>query len=294
MSGLRYSVVVPVFNEAENIGVLCRRCRAELPPDGEVLICYDFADDNTLPALRALTDADKPVQLRLIHNTLGRGVRYAIEAGMRAAAAPVVVVMMADLSDDFAKVAEMIGRAEAGADVVCASRYMRGGRQIGGPRLKGLLSRLAGVSLHWLAGLPTHDATNSFKAYRREFLARTPIESQAGFCLGIELTVKAHFRGGRVEEVPARWTDRSAGQSRFRLFKWLPSYLHWYLWAMWHGITRRQKRGVGRQRSDEGESPAWGKKVDADCSAENPQSLLPRRHLMPCEQMEQISAARCT
>ncbi len=238
----RCSVVVPVFNEAENIGTFCRRARSELPPGCEVLICYDFEGDNTLPALRALPETDKPATLRLIHNTLGRGVRYAIEAGMRAAEAPVVVVMMADLSDDFPKVAEMIRRAEAGADVVCASRYVRGGRQIGGPRLKGCLSRLAGLSLYWLAGLPTHDATNSFKAYRREFLARTPIESKAGFSLGIELTVKAHFLGGRVEEVPAVWTDRSAGQSRFRLFKWLPNYFHWYAWAMWRAIKRDAAR----------------------------------------------------
>jgi len=242
MTQLRYSVVVPVYNEAKNIVFFCRRARIELPPDFELLICYDFEGDDTLPAIRALADADKPAHVRLIHNTLGRGVRYAIEAGMGAAAAPVVVVMMADLSDDFSKVAEMVARAEAGADVVCASRYMAGGKQIGGPRLKGLMSRMAGISLHWLAGLPTHDPTNNFKAYRREFLERTPITSKAGFCLGIELTVKAHFLGGRVEEVPAVWTGRSAGQSRFRLFKWLPSYLHWYFWALGRSIPRRLRR----------------------------------------------------
>ena len=102
--------------------------------------------------------------------------------------------MMADLSDDFPKVAEMVCRVEHGADVVSASRYMPGGKQIGGPWLKGLLSRLAGVSLHRLTGLPTHDPTNSFKAYKTEFLRRTPIESTAGFCLGIELAVKARLQ----------------------------------------------------------------------------------------------------
>jgi hypothetical protein len=115
---------------------------------------------------------------------------------------------------------------------------MRGGQQIGGPKFKGFLSRMAGVSLYWLAGLPTHDPTNSFKAYRKEFLNRTPIESTAGFCLGLELTVKAYFAGGLVEEVPATWLDRSAGESRFKLMKWLPHYLHWYFWALrmrWFG-----------------------------------------------------------
>ena len=108
---------------------------------------------------------------------------------------------------------------------------MAGGRQIGGPCLKCLLSRWAGWTLHWFTGLPMHDPTNSFKAYRQDFLQRTPIESHAGFCLGLELTVKAHFFGGRVEEVPTVWHDRTSGQSRFRLFRWLPHYLTWYLWA---------------------------------------------------------------
>ena len=167
-----------------------------------------------------------------MRNDLGRGVRYAIEAGMRAARAPVVLVTMADLSDDFSTVAEMVQRAEQGADVVCASRYMRGGRQIGGPLVKRLLSRTAGVTLHWFAGLPTHDPTNSFKAYRRDFLMATPIESEAGFSLALELTAKAHFRGGKVEEVPAVWRDRSAGESRFRIFGWMPHYLRWYFWCL--------------------------------------------------------------
>jgi glycosyltransferase involved in cell wall biosynthesis len=236
---LRYSIVLPVYDEGANIGAFCRRARAELPPGFELLVCYDFDADNTLPALDALSSEARPETVRLVRNTLGRGVRYAIEAGMRAAAAPVVLVMMADLSDDFSRAGEMVARAEAGASVVCASRYVKGGRQIGGPRLKGFLSRTAGVTLHWLAGVPTHDPTNSFKAYRREFLARTPIESPAGFVLAMELTLKAHFAGERVEEVPAVWFDRRAGQSRFRLFAWLPLYLRWYAWAL-------RRRWLGR------------------------------------------------
>ena len=118
--------------------------------------------------------------MRPVLNTLGPGVRYAIEAGMRAAAAPVVVVSMADVSDDFSRLEEMVSRVEAGADVVCASRYMPGGRQIGGPWFKSFLSRAAGVTLHALSGLPTRDPTNSFKAYSREFLRRTRSRARPG------------------------------------------------------------------------------------------------------------------
>src|SRR6185436_11148862 len=165
---LRYSVVVPVYNEGDNIARLCRKARAELPPGYELLICYDFDEDNTLPALAALPDDQKPPITRPVRNRLGRGVRYAIDAGMRAAQAPVVLVTMADLSDDLARVEEMIARVERGADVVSGSRYMTGGRQVGGPWLKSLMSRVAGISLRRLTGLPTFDPTNSFKAYKTE------------------------------------------------------------------------------------------------------------------------------
>lgn len=228
----RCSIVVPVYNEAANVAPLMRAMRDAVPPDFEVLIVFDFDEDSTLPALASLAESERHPRVRTVRNDLGRGVRFAIEAGMRAARADVVVVSMADLSDDYSALGEMVRRAESGAAVVCASRYMRGGRQLGGPLVKGLMSRAAGISLHWLAGLPTHDPTNSYKAYRKDFLDSATIESHAGFCLALELTAKAHFAGLRVEEVPATWTDRSEGESRFRLLAWLPAYLKWYGWAI--------------------------------------------------------------
>lgn len=125
---------------------------------------------------------------------------------------------------------------------------MAGGEQRGGPWLKGLLSRLAGLTLHRLAGLPVHDPTNSFKAYRKDFLDRTSIESRAGFSIALELTVKAHFSGERVEEVPSVWQDRVGGKSRFRLVAWLPQYLRWYLLAFrcrWFGMKLGPARPGG-------------------------------------------------
>jgi glycosyltransferase involved in cell wall biosynthesis len=228
---LRYSVVVPVYNEADNIRPLLKALRESLPPRFEALIVYDFEGDSTLPAIERTPADEKPRVLRTVLNDIGPGVRNALEKGLRSARAPVVLVTMADLSDDYSVVDEMIRLAENGADVVCASRYMRGGRQIGGPLLKGLMSRVAGLTLHWFAGLPTHDATNSFRAYRKDFIDRTTIESKAGFALALELTVKAHVSGGRVAEVPATWRDRSAGESRFRILAWLPEYLRWYFRA---------------------------------------------------------------
>src|SRR5262245_22639852 len=157
---------------------------------------------------------------RLVHNTLGRGVLNAIKAGFQASKGDVVIVMMADCSDDPRDVEKMAKLIRKGADVVAGSRYCRGGRQKGGPLLKRMLSQLAGDSLHWLGGLPIHDATNNFRAYSRRVIEQVPIEGTTGFALALELTVKSHWRGWPLAEVPTTWHDRTAGQSRFRLLAW--------------------------------------------------------------------------
>ena len=82
--------------------------------------------------------------------------------------------------------------------------------------------------------------TNNFKLYSRRFLDATPIESEAGFELALELTVKATLQGRRLAEVPTTWRDRTGGESRFRLRKWLPHYLRWYR-AAFAGRLRRQR-----------------------------------------------------
>jgi hypothetical protein len=148
-----------------------------------------------------------------------------MKAGIEASSGDHVLISMSDGSDEPHVVNDMVRLAEAGADVVAASRYMTGGHQIGGPLLKRLMSRTAG---HWFAGVPTHDPTNTFKLYSRRFLDSVTIQSTAGFELALELTVKATLAGRPVAEVPTTWRDRTAGQSNFKLRQWLPHYLYWY------------------------------------------------------------------
>ena len=226
-AGPALSVVVPVYNEGENVvptlrGIIEKSRTRPL----EVLVVHDFDEDTTVPVVKRL-QSEIP-ELRLHRNDLGRGVLNAIKSGLAVARAPFVLVTMGDGSDDAADIDSMYALAKGGADVVAGSRYMRGGRQIGGPLLKRSMSRAAGLSLHWVAGIPVHDATSNFRMYSKRLLDRVTIESDGGFELGIELTVKAHLLGMRVAEVPTTWRDRTAGQSRFQLWRWLPRYLRWY------------------------------------------------------------------
>ncbi|MBA2757116.1 MAG: glycosyltransferase family 2 protein [Chloroflexi bacterium] len=104
-----------------------------------------------------------------------------MKAGIAASSGEYVLISMSDGSDEPHVVDSMVELAFSGADVVAASRYMPGGRQLGGPPLKRLLSRVAGLTLHWFAGVRTHDPTNNFKLYSRRFLDTVTIESTAGF-----------------------------------------------------------------------------------------------------------------
>jgi dolichol-phosphate mannosyltransferase len=224
------NIVIPVFNEGANF----RRLWCEL--DGKVhvpfraIVVYDFAADDTVPAVEAVIAAGES-RIALIRNQFGAGVVNAIRTGFAQVADGPVLVVMADLSDDLEKVDRMYEIYRSGFDVVAGSRYMRGGKLVGGPFFKQLLSRLAGVSLAWLRRLPTHDATNAFKIYDARMVNSFVIESRGGFELNLELTVKAFLGGYRIAELPVVWRDRTAGESHFRLWKWLPLYLRWYFYA---------------------------------------------------------------
>ncbi len=233
---LPLTIVVPVYHEQDCIAEALRRLRNEVPIHHRVLVVYDSDDDPTVPVVQALLPQHPGVAL--VRNDLGPGVVYALRAGLAAASESpgegAVLVSMADLSDDLRAVEPMHRLLEQGYDVVAASRYMPGGEQHGGGLLKAGLSRLAGRSLAALAGFPTRDATNAFRMYRASFLRAVTIESTGGFEVALELTVKAWARGYRVTEVPSVWRDRTAGESKFQLKKWLPKYLRWYAAALGH------------------------------------------------------------
>lgn len=236
---MRLSIVMPVYNEGKVIGETVKRVEAALKTLHELLIIYDLDGDTTIPPVKKLQK--KYSNVKLVKNVFGRGALNALKTGLAKAKGEAICVMMADLTDDPAVLNAMMEKFAQGFDVVAASRYMKGGHQIGGPLIKQILSRVAGISLHYLVGLPTHDATNSFRLYSQKFLKNIKIESDGGFELAIELTVKAHFGGFKVTEVPTTWTYLSK-ESRFYLKKWLPKYLKWYFWAIGKRLSGLPKK----------------------------------------------------
>ena len=223
------SIVIPVYNEGENVEPVLRRLFEAVDIQAEVLVVYDEANDTTIPALTKLQLEFR--NLRSVQNTYGRGPANAIKFGIDQATAQVVVVTMADGCDDASQIAVLTRLVERGVVVACASRYAKTGQQVGGPLIKGLMSKVAGLSLYYGARVGTRDATNSFKAYSTKFVREVKIESDKGFEIGIELVAKARRFRQPVAEIPTIWLDRSFGVSNFKIATWLPRYLKWYCYA---------------------------------------------------------------
>ncbi len=228
------TVIIPAYNEGANI---CRTIQELSKLYGDkinVLVVVDFDEDSTVTQFKM---TEKPDSYKLVIQDYGPGPANAIRYGIDEAKTDCVTVMMADGSDDIRAISELANLVNRGVAVACASRYMSGGQQIGGQRFKKFLSRSAGRSLFVFAGIGTHDPTNSFKSYSREFLSRVGIESRSGFEIGIELVAKAHRLRLPVAEIPTIWLDRTSGESRFQVAKWAPKYLRWYFYCFGPRLT---------------------------------------------------------
>jgi dolichol-phosphate mannosyltransferase len=236
----RVSIVIPVFDEGDAIVGCLDRIFAGVRLPCEILVVYDDASDSTVPYLEKYAESEP--RLVPTQNTYGPGPARAIRFGVDNVRAPVVVVTMADGSDDAEQIDELCKLVERGVVVAAASRYMSGGQQIGGPPVKSALSRLAGLSLFWLGRVGTRDATNSFKAYSTEFVREVRIESDAGFEIGIELVAKARRLRRPVAEIPTIWLERASGTSSFKIAKWIPRYVRWYRFAFGPPLTVEQLR----------------------------------------------------
>jgi glycosyltransferase involved in cell wall biosynthesis len=229
MSNLKASIIVPALNEGEQIRGFLERLEESVVTPVEVLVVVDTPHDSTLLGLGGYKAVKH--EIRGIVSELSKGPANAIRYGISVSAADILVITMADGSDDPRVIDDLIRLIERGCDIAAASRYMAGGQQIGGPRFKKFLSKNASRALWFLLGVGTHDSTNSFKAYSKKFINDVGIESDKGFEVGLELVAKAHRSRRMIAEVPTIWIDRMIGESNFQLRRWLPQYLRWFFYA---------------------------------------------------------------
>ncbi|MFH1903657.1 MAG: glycosyltransferase family 2 protein [Candidatus Omnitrophota bacterium] len=216
------SIVIPARNEADNIGRTVEDLEKGLKNLlHETLIVNDHSQDTTAAKVLELSAGHPSV--KLINNTAEPGFASTLWTGFRAASGEAVVVVMADACDDPETIPQMAARFAEGYDLVCGSRYLSGGGKDGGPKLQGLFSSLINKVLHFFFRVPTIDASNAFKLYRKETLLKMKTEEK-GFALSMELAIKFWRQGCRITDVPTIWKGRVAGKSKFKFRRAFISY----------------------------------------------------------------------
>jgi glycosyltransferase involved in cell wall biosynthesis len=229
LNEIRCSIVIPAKNEGGAISSTLTRIKDCVAVPFECIVVIDNPDDSTIKTVNEFKKMNSEFRVEI--NSKGHGPASAIKYGIGKAKSNVCVITMADGSDDPRLVTDLVQLIDRGVSIAAASRYMPGGQQIGAPFIKSFLSKAAGKSLYFLRRVGTRDATNSFKAYSKEFIDDVGIESEHGFEMAIELVAKAKVYGYPVAELPTIWLERESGKSSFKLLKWLPKYLRWYLYA---------------------------------------------------------------
>lgn len=230
MNKFKLNIILPTFHEEDNIEKVIKGIKKYVKTENIITIVIQDKKDPTIPVIRRLQKFSSNIEI--IYTKDGKGMLKALRRGFENSKSPIIVITMADLSDDPRDIDKMAKLIDEGYDLVCASRYIKGGQHNGGPMIKGILSYLGCISLKFLIGLPASDATNAFKCFRASILDNIKIQSREGFEMPLELTIKAFYKGFKITEVPTVWRDREKGESNFRIWKNLQFYLRWYLFGI--------------------------------------------------------------
>lgn len=222
------AIVIPVFNERNTISKVLSDIDRALTEPATIYLIADSHADNTIPAAR-FVEKELNTKISIIIQDRGRGPASAIKLGIESSKEKYIVFMTADDSDDARDIPLLISLLRSGTSVACASRYAQGGRHIGGPRTKHFLSWLAGWFTRNVMKIRTCDPTNLYKAATKDFLDLITIESKFGFTIGLELVGKANRHSKLISEIPTVWVERVLGASSFKMLKWLPTYIYWFL-----------------------------------------------------------------
>lgn len=214
---MRVTVVVPTYNEADNIETLIRAVR-QVSPEADILVIDDGSPDGT--ADRACELAKTLGRVEVVRRDRKDGLGAAYRAGLRLAierGAEICVQMDADLSHDPASLAALVAVVEHGADVAIGSRYVPGGITLNWPRRRRLVSRWGNRYAAGVLGLAINDVTSGYRAYRAEALERMSFDSirAGGYGFQIEMTYRIVRLGGKVVEFPITFRDRMEGESKF-------------------------------------------------------------------------------
>jgi dolichol-phosphate mannosyltransferase len=247
----RVLVIVPTYDERENLPRIVARLRAAVP-EADVLVADDSSPDGTGDVADDLARADEHVHVvhRKGKEGLGAAYLHGFAWGMEHGY-DVLVEMDADGSHPPEQLPDLLERIDAGADLVLGSRYVPGGSVVNWPRSREVLSRGGNLYARLALGIDLRDATGGYRAFRRTTLEKLDLHDIAsqGYCFQVDLAQRAVRRGLRVEEVPITFVEREFGTSKMSRAIVVEALWRLTTWGAKHrteqlrGVLRRGSRG---------------------------------------------------
>ena len=236
---MKLDIIIPVYNEDENIVRLLKALEDEIVCNFRVLICYDSESDKTLKYVKNSNVIDK--EILLIKNPK-QGPNSAIIEGINSSIAEIILIYMADDFENVKIINNMINLIERGNDLVIASRFIPGGNMLGAKKIKKVITVIGSYLIYYFARIPFKDCTNSFKMFSASLKNKIKLNSTTGFTFALELTIKSYLLNLKIIEIPSIWIEAKNRKSNFKVLKCLPYYIYWLLFSIIkNGILKIKK-----------------------------------------------------
>jgi len=226
---MKLDIIIPVYNEDENIIRLLKTFQDEIICNFRILICYDSMSDKTLKYVKNNNIINKEV---LLIKNPKQGPNSAIIEGINSSKAEIVLIYMADDFENIKLINNMINLIERGNDLVIPSRFISGGKMLGANKTKKIITLIGSYLIYYFARIPFKDCTNAFKMFSASLKDKIKLDSTTGFTFALELTIKSYLLNLKIVEVPSIWIETPNRKSNFRIFKWLPYYIYWLLYSI--------------------------------------------------------------
>ena len=233
---MKLDIIIPVYNEDENIVRLLKALENEVACNFRVLICYDSETDKTLEHFKNTNVINK--EILLIKNPK-QGPNSAIIEGIRLSNAEIILIYMADDFENIKLINGMINLIVQGNDLVIPSRFISGGKMIGNKKMKKMLTTFGAYLMYYLARIPFKDCTNAFKMFSKNLKEKIKFDSTKGFTFALELTTKSYLLNLKIIEIPSIWVEAKNRKSNFKLLKWVPYYIYWFIYSLIKNIFQR-------------------------------------------------------
>jgi len=227
------SIILPVHNEKESLAIMVRLLISSLKFPHEIIIVHDSKEDNALDEANILKKEFS--NIKVIHNTIGRGVRNAIETGIQNSSHQLILITAVDEIFPIISIDHMLEKLlNDNFDFISGTRYSKGGSRLGGSLIGSILSRIANKVFNYLSKIELTDCTTGIKMFKKEVWNNISFQSkQVGWAFAFEFSIKAYINGYKTSEYPIKSVDRLfGGSSTFKFGPWVKEYLKLFIWGI--------------------------------------------------------------